>query len=263
MFFENDQVIINILDVFKIDQTDVNRFNIGRTVNALSFRYDADTVFYTKDEEYHLCKNTVAFVPAKVEYTRIAVKDSLIAVHFDILNGQYGSIECFNTNDAEKLGELFKRLYYIWIKKESDYKYRSLAILYEILAECWVRNNNVYVNESKIHNSLEYIKSNYYKSDLSIKEIAGRSFMSEVYFRKLFLKEYGISPKEYIIYLRIHKAIDLMKTGYYTLKEIAFKVGYSDEKYFSTSFKKNMGMSPSEYIKDKSSLVKFTNNYKF
>ncbi len=260
MFFENNQIVINILDVFKIDQTNVNRFNTGRTVNALSFRYDADTVFHTQNEEYHLRKNTVAFVPAKVEYTRISAKDNLIAVHFDILNGQFNSIECFIAKDAEKLGELFKRLHYVWTKKESDYKYRCSAILYEILAECWVGNNSEFIPKSKIHNSVDYIKSNYSRSDLTIKEIADKSFMSEVYFRKLFLKEYGISPKEYIIDLRIHEAISLIETEYYTLKEIAFKVGYSDEKYFSTSFKKKMGMSPSEYIKDKTSLVKFTNN---
>jgi AraC-like DNA-binding protein len=89
---------------------------------------------------------------------------------------------------------------------------------------------------------------NYKKSDLTIKEIADRSFMSEVYFRKLFKKEYGISPQKYIIDLRIQNAVGLISTGYYTLSEVAHMSGYNDYKYFSVEFKKAMGVSPSEYM---------------
>ena len=89
---------------------------------------------------------------------------------------------------------------------------------------------------------------NYKKGDLSIKEIADKSFMSEVYFRKLFKEEYGISPQKYIIDLRIQNAIGLISAGYYSLKEVAYMSGYHDYKYFSVEFKKAMGVSPSEYV---------------
>ena len=74
--------------------------------------------------------------------------------------------------------------------------------------------------------------------------------MSEVYFRKLFKEEYGVSPQKYIIDLRIQNAVGLISTGYYSLKEVAYMSGYSDYKYFSVEFKKKMGISPSEYIYD-------------
>jgi AraC-like DNA-binding protein len=86
---------------------------------------------------------------------------------------------------------------------------------------------------------------NYKKSDLSIKEIADKSFMSEVYFRKLFKEKYEISPQKYIIDLRIQNAVGLISTGYYSLKEIAYMSGYTDYKYSSVEFKKAMGISPS------------------
>ena len=89
---------------------------------------------------------------------------------------------------------------------------------------------------------------NYKKSDLSIKEIADKSFMSEVYFRKLFRLEYGVSPQKYIIRLRIQNAVGLISTGYYSLKEVAYLSGYTDYKYFSVEFKKAMGISPSDYL---------------
>ena len=42
-------------------------------------------------------------------------------------------------------------------------------------------------------------------------------------------------------------AKELISTGDYSLKEIAFMCGYSDYKYFSSEFKQFTGISPSEY----------------
>jgi two-component system response regulator YesN len=69
-----------------------------------------------------------------------------------------------------------------------------------------------------------------------------------VYFRKLFKAEFGMSPQKYIIKLKIQKAVFLMSTGYYSLKEISLMSGYTDYKYFSTEFKREKGVSPSKYV---------------
>ena len=71
--------------------------------------------------------------------------------------------------------------------------------------------------------------------------------MSEVYFRRLFKAEFGISPQKYIINLRMQNAVGLISTGYYSLQEVAYMSGYKDYKYFSVEFKRLMGVSPSGY----------------
>ena len=146
------------------------------------------------------------------------------------------------------MSKLFRKILDVWNKKELGYKYKSSAILCEIFAECYIQNHVSKSKNPKICNSVEYLLKNYKKSDLSIKEIADRSYMSEVYFRKLFKEEYGISPQKYIIGLRVQNAVGLISTGYYSLKEIAYMSGYNDYKYFSVEFKKAMGVSPSEYL---------------
>ena len=94
---------------------------------------------------------------------------------------------------------------------------------------------------------MKFILKHFNNPDLTLKEIADKSFISEVYFRKLFKKEFGVSPQKYIINLRIQKATELISTGYYSLKETASMCGYTDYKYFSTEFKKQMGVPPSKY----------------
>ncbi|HPR77230.1 MAG TPA: helix-turn-helix transcriptional regulator, partial [Candidatus Limiplasma sp.] len=45
--------------------------------------------------------------------------------------------------------------------------------------------------------------------------------------------------------LRIDKALELMESGNYKVKEVARQVGYRSGNYFSYKFKKRMGYSPS------------------
>lgn len=248
MFFEKDMLAFNILDVLKLKQNNINMFNSGRNFDALSFRFHADTYLKTENHMYHMKDNSVCFVPARLDYYRTATMDELIVIHIDTTNYFTKNIEYFSPKNPEILAQLFREILDCWNQKEVGYKYRCSAILYEIFAECYVQNFKSDLSNSKIENSVLYIKENFKKADLSVKEAAAKSFMSEVYFRKLFKAEFGVSPQKYIINLKIQNAIGLMSTGYYSLKEIASMSGYNDYKYFSVEFKRIKGVSPSEYV---------------
>ena len=248
MFFKKEFLSFNLLDVLYLNQNNVNIKNEGRNFNAISFRLRSDAVIKTEHGEYHMRDNYVAHFPARVDYRRIANNDELIVVHFDSTDHHTEDIEFFEARSPEKLKKLFEDILSCWNQKELGYKYKCSALLYEIFAECYAQNYKEEVEKSKIKASVDYIHKSYKKSDLSIREVAERSFMSEVYFRKLFKEEFGISPQKYIIDLRIQNAAGLISTGYYSLKEVAYMSGYNDYKYFSVEFKKVMGISPSEYI---------------
>lgn len=73
------------------------------------------------------------------------------------------------------------------------------------------------------------------------------------YVRKLFKKETGATPHEYLLHERMKLAQGLilgeMANQYsnYTVSQIAEACGFSDPLYFSRVFKKHFGVSPSEY----------------
>ena len=58
----------------------------------------------------------------------------------------------------------------------------------------------------------------------------------------------GESANEFIRRMRMNNAMELLKTGSYSLSEVSV-MGYSTASYFSTSFKKFFGEHPSEYVK--------------
>ena len=248
MFFEKELLSFNILDVLELKQQNVNMLNSGRNFSALSFRFRSDAILTTQTEKYSMKDHYVSYFPARLDYARAATVDDLIVIHFDTTNYNTKNIEYFVPSDPTSLSMLFRKIFDIWTKKETGYKYKCSAVFCEILAECYIQNYDSKSQKSKIHSSVEYLLKNYKKSDLTLKEIADKSFMSEVYFRKLFKEEYGVSPQKYIISLRIQNAVGLISTGYYSLKEVAYMSGYNDYKYFSVEFKKTMGVSPSKYL---------------
>ncbi len=247
MFFEQEAISFQILDVLYISQQSFKLFSHKRNFDALSYRFEADTSILCKNKEIHFPDNSIGFFPANVDYGRISNHDKMIVIHFKAFNYQGDTVEQYLPPEPEKYRELFEKIYTCWSEKAASYKHEAAAILNLIFAELYKDNKTEQPNNSKISASVQYIEENYLKHDFSLQVAAEKSYISEPYFRKLFKQEFGVSPQRYVIGRRIRHAASLMLTGYYTLSEIADLCGYNDYKYFSTEFKKIMGISPSAY----------------
>ena len=71
--------------------------------------------------------------------------------------------------------------------------------------------------------------------------------MSSSRFSTVFSQQNGQTFTEYLMYLRLTRAKELLRTTAERSSQIAREVGYNDAHYFSYIFKKNVGMTPSEY----------------
>ena len=82
---------------------------------------------------------------------------------------------------------------------------------------------------------------------LEIAEIARGFGMSPCWFTRLFHRQTGLSPQQYLTDIRINKARELLATTNYNVSEVADLTGYPNPLYFSRIFKKHTGVSPSRY----------------
>lgn len=247
LIFESDHLSVRLFDVLFLDQKNVSLWNSGRHFDALSFRIRSDARMQTAQGEYSLGDGSLCFVPSHVDYRRTASYDTMFVVHFHATEYVGRDIECMMPKDPERIETLFCRLWEEFCQKKVGWFYRCTAILYEILAICYQESASLPISASKIAASVSHLATHYTDPHLTIAELAEKSFMSEVYFRRLFKQEYGVSPQRYLIDLRIRHAIAMMATGYYSLQEVAVLSGYSDYQYFSTEFKRRKGVSPSKY----------------
>lgn len=74
--------------------------------------------------------------------------------------------------------------------------------------------------------------------------------LNETYFSNVFTKQFGISPKQYILQKRIGSAARMLVETDKTVKEIAFEFGYDNEMYFNRIFHKITGSAPGKYRKN-------------
>ena len=99
-----------------------------------------------------------------------------------------------------------------------------------------------------ILNSLIYIEGNY-PLQLTVKDIADASSLSESYFRTVFKEVTGLSPLEYLNRIRIIKSIEFIQGEGLSIADAAARVGILDTNYFSRLFKKIIGHSPRYFRK--------------
>jgi len=65
--------------------------------------------------------------------------------------------------------------------------------------------------------------------------------------RQLFVKEIGVSPTQYLRYLRLFRAARMLRSTFLSVKEVAFLSGARDISHFVRDFKKQFGLTPSAY----------------
>lgn len=105
------------------------------------------------------------------------------------------------------------------------------------------------VQDSRVRNAMELMESDL--DTIAISEVAEKSGMSLRNFNRLFLKETGLTPKDFLISRRIEKAKSLLKDTKRTVTDISFEVGYNSLSKFIAAFKKIEGVLPSDFRESK------------
>ena len=92
-------------------------------------------------------------------------------------------------------------------------------------------------------------------SDLSfysagiLKDIAKKFGIHPNYLTRIFHEKFHLSPKQYIMQLKLKKARSLLITTELSISIIASSLGFDDQLAFSRTFKKEFSISPSMYRK--------------
>ena len=73
--------------------------------------------------------------------------------------------------------------------------------------------------------------------------------MSQVYFRKLFRGEFGVSPAAFRNRLRLDRAAKYLEYGQISVQEISDTLGYGTVSHFIKEFRESYGISPAKYRK--------------
>ena len=129
---------------------------------------------------------------------------------------------------------------------------KTKIILLQFILEMW---NKEYIIENDIsgRNTVEkemlsYIQQNF-SGKISLKEFGERFHLSEKYISRYFKEHFHITLSQYVAYLRLEHAKQLLQDTDIPVTEIAMQSGYQNVSYFIRSFKETYGVSPLKYRK--------------
>lgn len=105
------------------------------------------------------------------------------------------------------------------------------------------QNENVVISLAK-----QYIEDNI-ETGPSVSEVSAYCYLSPKQLTRIFQKNEGVSPGEYIINRRISIIEKLLANESFSLKQISEIMHFANEYYFNSFFKKHSGMPPGEYRK--------------
>ena len=126
----------------------------------------------------------------------------------------------------------------------------SRGILFLLLSRFLEKaKKKVEAEDKRIQKAINYIHT-HISQPITIEELANQACLSKDHLIRLFKKEAGDSPLQYINHRKIEQAQLMLVTDNISVKRIAYMLGYNDYSYFIRLFKKITGVSPLEYRKN-------------
>lgn len=239
-----------ITSVHKVQRKPCVCVNTNRNHYALSFRLSGEaTLFYGTACE-KVSGGSLSYIPAHLDYRLETGGEELIILHLDVWEYQTEKIEIFTPADPSAYASLFEEILSVWEGREHGFKHKCTSLLFNIFAN--IEKEQKEAEDSvnmplNFRRALEHLHRHFTDNELSVSGLADLANVSEVYFRRIFFKNYKVTPLRYINGLRVEYAKELIQSKYYTVNQCAEMSGFSDVKYFSTVFKKYTGVPPSKY----------------
>jgi len=208
--------------------------------------------FFVESGELIVKERDMVYLPCDTMYrSEWLEKSNFVVVDMTLCDKDgvaigFGESPCILFNDANHiydglLAELAEKANTIgpfdWLER----LYLSFKFLCQLARDTTKTNSD----EKIIKKGIVYLENNFYK-DFSLNILAEMCSVSPAYFRKLFVACKGTAPSDYRNRLRIQRAVELLKSGDYTVGEAAARVGINDVKYFGKLFVRYTGMRPSE-----------------
>lgn len=101
---------------------------------------------------------------------------------------------------------------------------------------------------SIVSDAISYINEHFHE-DISVDILANLTSTSTYHFIRIFSKETGYTPYQYLMNTRIHMAKYLLRSPGFSIKDIAIRTGFRSESSFCACFKKAENITPGQYRK--------------
>jgi AraC-like DNA-binding protein len=270
-------ILINdaLIDIIEVNVTDTGKATIcaPHTHTWFEMNYTTKNPMWTTidNETFEINEGEFFLIPPGIEHSHTYdpnTPNTCIVLRWMIrknpqvnenkLESLYINLNRLNTlkpqaiKDNYKLLQLFEQIFEEAVNSHSSVSLQLLLVkIMTTLAELTTDKTITIYDKDKSKTSLirkvEVILNDNTVKELTVDSIARSLHMSYGHLSRIYKKEAGITILERFNKIRLEKATELLLNTNYSIKEIAFKVGFSSQFYFSRLFHEKMGITPSDF----------------
>lgn len=168
----------------------------------------------------------------------------------------------FEKVSTQRLDNLFRELLGLIKQQPVAFEIKASAVILSILAELYVVRQphssldldlvklprRISLLSRPVRDSIRYMARVHHEPQLAgLKQINDVTGLSLHHFVKLFHREVGTSPIQYLNRYRVEKAKQILVTSNHSMAEVAQMVGIPDQFRFARLFRKITGATPSQF----------------
>lgn len=224
-----------------------------------TYRFGADMISCIPANVLHITKSDTD-VKAFWEYIYISPEEILkncgksMQEARDILETVNQSAFFIKAEENPMLTTLIGTIFEEMRQKGTYYQERIRGMVYALLFEI-VRVNGKSENpfsgkgnSLRIENAFAYVEE-HYSSNFRIADLASECHMSETHFRRVFQERMNMTPIEYVNFVRVKKACELIDKTDISMEDVAEQVGFVTPSTFNRNFRRIIGTSPYQWKK--------------
>lgn len=239
--FEN--IVITKIHTPKIVrfEKNVTAQKINRECFGLVFCKSGNLIYTNDGKEYTFNPSSAFILPESSSYSLKNLEDGIfLLINFECENLKLDSLTKIPLLESNSYLNDFKVLSNLFLF--NDKKLKCFQLLYSIFEKLDSERF-----ESPLLTTINYIEENFSDPSLTNKILSEKLGISEIYFRKLFFKTFGVTPKQFILDIRIKKAKQLLVNNDCSVTDISERCGFSSVYHFCRIFKIKTSMTPTEY----------------
>lgn len=262
-----DQKSLSANSFFRVEEFEMEKGMVSncsflpRPFNAFGLITEGGADFLVGNNVVTVNRGDVIFIPVGAQYianwkgdlTRKTVLFfKLESPDFDIKSGY--EVQKITVSDPDAL---YRRL----IELKNGSKEEGISAI-KTIAECWtlcaelaqkLKKSEIKGKSREIQQAMDYIGENF-SHNINMQKLARSMFISESRFYVRFKKETGFTPVQYLNYIRIQEAVNLVRNGKTSIEELVTLTGFNSAVYFRKKFKLLTGKKPSVFIKSMNDL---------
>jgi len=184
-----------------------------------------------------------------------AVSGSILFNSFAVGDGPVVSLRLDDAAQAA-VEDVFHRMQAEYFNRPKGYQNILRACLIELLTRIFRATEAVGAEGGRprhqmMDQALRFLKGHFSDENLTVSEVAMRTFLSRSYFSRLFRECTGMSFSDYLQGLRLNEACRLLATTDRKIADILGDIGLRDRKHFNEVFRRHTGMTPGQWRKEK------------